>query len=149
MKDIIVKIMVEVLTILGTLTKEIGQGRMSTFFQVDLSAKSDYDAEKLLKGLAGKGDVKEALDRLDKLTEEETRIAAAEIWKNANRTHDRLKDVDEKVEGVDEKIRSVNIKVEVLDVEAQGVGDKVQDINDKVISADEGEVYRLTQPIIS
>ena len=34
-----VKIMVEVLTILGILTDEIGQGRISMSFQVDLSAK--------------------------------------------------------------------------------------------------------------
>jgi hypothetical protein len=36
MMDIIVKIMVEVLSILGIVTKEIGQGRMSTPFPVDI-----------------------------------------------------------------------------------------------------------------
>jgi hypothetical protein len=151
MRDIIVKIMVEVLTILGILTKEIGQpdGRMSVFSEVELSAKIDYHAEKFLKELARKNDLKEALDRLDKLTEEEAQIASIEIWKSAHGTHGRLKDVDKKVKGVDKKIQSVNTKVEVLDVEAQGVGEKVQDINDKVISADEGKVYRLTQLITS
>ena len=36
MRDIIVKIMVEVLSILGIMTKEIGQGSMSTSFRVDI-----------------------------------------------------------------------------------------------------------------
>ena len=39
MTDIIVKIMVEVLGILGIVTKEIKQGRMSIYFPVNISAK--------------------------------------------------------------------------------------------------------------
>ena len=36
MRDVIVKIMVEVLSILGIMTKEIGQGKMSASFRVDI-----------------------------------------------------------------------------------------------------------------
>ncbi len=39
MKDIAGKIMVEVISILGIVTKEIGQGRTSTYFTVDISLK--------------------------------------------------------------------------------------------------------------
>ena len=39
MTDIVVKIMVEVLGILGIVTKEIKQGRMSIYFPVNISAK--------------------------------------------------------------------------------------------------------------
>ena len=39
MTDIIVKIMVEVLSILGIVTKEIGQGQMSTYFSLNMFAK--------------------------------------------------------------------------------------------------------------
>jgi hypothetical protein len=42
MTDIIVKIMVEVLSILGIVTKEIEQGRFSTCFLVDISSKSTF-----------------------------------------------------------------------------------------------------------
>ncbi len=41
MKDIIVKIMVEVLSILGIVTKEIGQGKLSMPFRIDLSIFTD------------------------------------------------------------------------------------------------------------
>ncbi|KAI9433096.1 hypothetical protein BJY52DRAFT_1218810 [Lactarius psammicola] len=62
MTDVIVKIMVEVLLILGIATKEVEQGRTKKYF----------------KKLVGRNDVEDALRRLDKLTQEEARMAAAE-----------------------------------------------------------------------
>ena len=41
MRNIIVQIMVEVLSILGIVTKEIGQGTMSASSRIDLSPKVD------------------------------------------------------------------------------------------------------------
>ncbi|KAF8267696.1 hypothetical protein EI94DRAFT_1279881 [Lactarius quietus] len=65
MTEIIVKIMIEVLNIFAIATKEIRQGR----------------ARKYLKKLIGKKEMEDALKRLDKLTQEEARMAAAEILK--------------------------------------------------------------------
>ena len=42
MTDIIVKIMVEVLSILGIVTKEIGQGQMSIYFLVNSLQKLTF-----------------------------------------------------------------------------------------------------------
>ncbi|KAI9450824.1 hypothetical protein BJY52DRAFT_1419405 [Lactarius psammicola] len=84
MTDIIVKIMVEVLSILGIVTKEVRQGR----------------TKKYLKRLVGRNDVEDALQRLDKLTQEEARMAAAEALEISRGIHD-------KVEGVDHKVGSV------------------------------------------
>ena len=100
MMDIIVKIMVEVLSILGIVTKEIGLGRMSMSFLVDISAIIDLHAEKYLKRLVGRKDLEDALQRLDKLTQEEARMAAAELLKIT-------RGIDDKVEGVDHKVGSV------------------------------------------
>jgi hypothetical protein len=61
MTDIIIKIMVEVLTILAIATKEVKRGRL----------------KKYIKKLAGKRDIQDSLDRLDKLTQEEARMASA------------------------------------------------------------------------
>ncbi|KAI9436574.1 hypothetical protein H4582DRAFT_1854102, partial [Lactarius indigo] len=65
MADIIVKIMIEVLNIFAIATKEMRQSR----------------AKKYLKKLIGKKEIEDALKRLDKLTQEEARMAAAEILK--------------------------------------------------------------------
>ena len=54
MTDIIVKIMVEVLSILGIITKEIQQGRMSMFLHTGLFANINRLAEKYLSRLAGR-----------------------------------------------------------------------------------------------
>ncbi|KAH9983384.1 hypothetical protein BJV74DRAFT_797431 [Russula compacta] len=62
MTEIIVKIMVEVLSILGIATKEIKQNI----------------AKKYLKKLLGMNDMEDALGRLDRLTQEEARMAAAQ-----------------------------------------------------------------------
>ena len=78
MSDIIVKIMVEVISILGIVTKEIRQGRTSMYSPIDISRKLDLSTERYFKKLFGRKDVEDALQRLDKLTQEEARMAAAE-----------------------------------------------------------------------
>ncbi|KAF8488440.1 hypothetical protein F5888DRAFT_1292864 [Russula emetica] len=62
MADVIVKIMVEILSILAIATKEIKQGR----------------SKKFVKKLLGRNDIEDALKRLDTLTMEEARMAIAE-----------------------------------------------------------------------
>ncbi|KAI9434725.1 hypothetical protein H4582DRAFT_2060143 [Lactarius indigo] len=122
MVDIIVKIMVEVLSILGIVTKEIGQGVL----------------KKCFKKLVGKKDVEDALQRLDNLTQEEVRMARAEALKVSRETDDRTKDVSEKMKGVNEKVRGVGTKAEGIDVKVQGVSDKAQDVRDKTKLVTEG-----------
>ncbi|KAH9061884.1 hypothetical protein EDB87DRAFT_1609965 [Lactarius vividus] len=108
--------MVEVLSILGIVTKEVGQGIM----------------KKSLKKLVGRKDIEDALQRLDNLTREEVRMARAEALKISCEIDDRTKDVSEKVEGVDEKVWGVSGKAERINVMVQGTSDKVQDVKDKI-----------------
>ncbi|KAH9024189.1 hypothetical protein EDB85DRAFT_2150624 [Lactarius pseudohatsudake] len=84
MTDIIVEIMVEVLNIFAIATKEMKQGR----------------AKKFLKRLVGRKDVEDALRRLDRLTQEEARMAAAQILRLTHRVEYTIKDVDNKVDAV-------------------------------------------------
>ncbi|KAH8979084.1 hypothetical protein EDB92DRAFT_1981522 [Lactarius akahatsu] len=63
MMDMIIKIMIEVLNIFAIATKEMKQSR----------------AKKYLRKLVGKKEIEDALKRLDTLTQEEARMAAAEI----------------------------------------------------------------------
>jgi hypothetical protein len=107
MTDIIVKIMVEVLSILGIVTKEVKQGRTSMSFLGDLSPNTNFRAERFFKKLVGMKDVEDALQRLDKLTQEEARMAAAETLKITRGIDDKVEGVDSKVQGVDHKVGSV------------------------------------------
>ncbi|KAH9165572.1 hypothetical protein EDB89DRAFT_2233302 [Lactarius sanguifluus] len=83
MTDMIVKIMVEVLNIFAIATKEMKQSR----------------AKKYLKKLIGKKEMEDALRRLDKLTQEEARMAAAEILRL---THIITNDVQHLASSVDD-----------------------------------------------
>ena len=100
MKRIIVKIMAEVLSILGIVTKEIRQGSMSASFRVNISAMFELRTEKFFKKLVGRKDVEDALQRLDELTQEEARMAAAEALVIT-------RDIGNDVKGVDHKIGSI------------------------------------------
>ncbi|KAH9044885.1 hypothetical protein EDB84DRAFT_805988 [Lactarius hengduanensis] len=138
MTDIIVKIMVEVLSILGIVTKEVGQGRTSMSFPVDNSPETDRHVEAYLKKLVGRRDVEDALQRLDALTQEEARMAAAEALTITRGIDDKVKDMHEKVEGVDERVRAVDIKVDGIDDKVRTVDSKVQGVDHKVGSVIQG-----------
>ena len=63
--------------------------------------------EKYLKKLLGKTDIEDALKRLDKLTQEEVRMATAQILKISQGIDNTVKCVDDKVKGVGDTVRLV------------------------------------------
>ena len=96
-------------------------------------------AEKFFRKLAGMADLEDALKKLDRLTQEEARMANAEVLRIAHGIRDSVKVVDgkveevgEKVEGVGEKVEEVGDKVEDIGEKVEDVGDKVEDVGDKV-----------------
>ena len=99
MTDIIVKIMVEVLNVFAIATKEIRQGRTSKLliihvlhigFTVGLP-------EAYLKKLLGKTEIEDALKRLDKLTQDEFRMAMAQLWTLTRGVDDNVRDIGDMV----------------------------------------------------
>ncbi|KAI0300768.1 hypothetical protein BC826DRAFT_990308, partial [Russula brevipes] len=102
MGDVIVDVMAEVLFILGIATREINQNSTRTF----------------LKKLIGRADIEDALRRLDKLTQEEARMATAEGLKATHAIHNKVEDVDHKLSDVNDKVL--------------GVGERVRDLGDKI-----------------
>ncbi|KAH9169392.1 hypothetical protein EDB89DRAFT_2073079 [Lactarius sanguifluus] len=90
MTIIITKIMVEVLMIFGIATKELSTE----------------------KKLAGRTDLEDAVKKLDRLTQEEARMALAEVLKITHIVHDGVKVVDGKVESMDDKVEDMGGKVD-------------------------------------
>ena len=58
---------------------------------------SELSPEIFLKKLAGRTDVENALKRLDELTNEEARMATAQVLKATRIVDDRVKAVDNKI----------------------------------------------------
>ena len=82
-------------------------------------------SEKYLKKLIGRTDIEDALKRLDRLTQEEARMASAQVLNVANTVDDRVKDVNDQVKDVNDQVKDVNYQV-------KGVNDRVTDVDDRV-----------------
>ena len=118
------KIMVEVLGIFGIMTKEMNQGRASEFSSGATWTITDRGSEKFVKKLIGRRDIEDALIRLDRLTQEEARMATAQVLKVAHRVEHDVETVGGQVIGVGNQVI--------------GVGNQVKDVDDKVNLALEG-----------
>src|SRR6266478_9375712 len=101
-------------------------------------------SEKYAKKLIGRMEMEDALKRLDKLTQEEVRMAAAQILKATHTVDGRVKGVadtaeaiDNKVASVDDRVVGVDNRVAGVEIQVAGVNDRVAAINDHVAGVNE------------
>ncbi|KAF8487310.1 hypothetical protein DFH94DRAFT_841660 [Russula ochroleuca] len=124
MTAIIVDIMVEVLAILGIATKEAKRGGLKKYF----------------KKLVGSTDIEDSLSRLDKLTQEEARMASAELLKMTHSVDGKVQDVRSDVHDVGNKveggIRDVRSDVHDVGDNVQGVEGRIEDVRGDVRDVD-------------
>ena len=59
---------------------------------------------KYVKKFVGRTDIEDALGRLDRLMQDEVRMAAAQGLKATHEVDDKVQGVDDRVRGVDDKI---------------------------------------------
>ena len=78
MADLIVKIMLELLSVLALATKQIRQGRFSKYIIICRLFVVQCSTEKFAKKLLGDSEVEAVLQRLDRMTQDEVRIAVAQ-----------------------------------------------------------------------
>jgi len=126
MTEMMVKIMVEVLDILGTATKEMKQSRFKTSLQK----------------VGGITKLEGGLKKLDKMTNEEARMANAEVLRLTHNIDAKVqgigiqvKDVDKNVEGVKAQVRSVDENVNMLKEMVQMVIDNAYTVLLKVTNS--------------
>jgi hypothetical protein len=106
MMDTIIQIMVEILSIFGIATMEIKEGRLSEKFST-ISSLTEGCSEKYGKRLIGRTDMEDALQRLDKLTQEEARMAAVENLKATHTVDERVRGVANTVVAIDNSVAEV------------------------------------------
>jgi uncharacterized protein YoxC len=86
-----------------------------------------------LKKLVGSREIEDSLERLDKLTQEEARMASAELLKMTQSVRDDVQDVGDKVQQVRGDVRDVGDKVQDIgkdiSIRVQGVDDKSDQAN--------------------
>ena len=92
--------------------------------------------EKYGKKLIGRADMEDALKRLDKLTQEEARMAVAQNLKATHTVDMRVVAVDNRVAGVGDRVAGVDDRVARVDDKVSGVDDKVEGIDARVAGVD-------------
>ena len=137
MTDIIIEIMVEVLKIFAIATKELKQGSASEFWTAYVWISTQVRVEKFLKRVTGRTDLEDAVKRLDRLTQEEARMALAEVLRLSRGVRDEVKVVDSKVE-------RTSTKVDHIVEEVQRANENVQLVIDGTVLYSASHRYLLT-----
>jgi hypothetical protein len=96
-------------------------------------------SEKFAKKLIGMTEIEDALKRLDKLTQEEVRMATAQnlkvthtVDKGVREVVDTVAAIDDRVVRVDDRVAAVNDRVVSVDNTVKGVDDRVKVVDNKV-----------------
>jgi hypothetical protein len=87
---------------------------------------TELPSERFLKKLIGKTDVENELKRLEKWTQEETRMATVQMLKATRTIDDRVAALDDHVAGVHHRVASAFERVEVVDDKVTEVIDGAQ-----------------------
>ena len=92
-------------------------------------------SEKYVKTLIGKTEMEDALKRLDKLTQEEARMAAAQNLKATHAVDQRVERVADTVTTIDNKVTGVDDRVAGVSGQVVTVDDRVKVVDNKVTEA--------------
>src|SRR6267154_2601333 len=95
-------------------------------------------SEKSLKKLIGRTDIEDALKRLDRLTQEEARMAAAQVLNVANTVDDRVQGIADNMLGVDNRGADVGDRLKEVNEQVKGVNEQVKGVDDKVAAVIDG-----------
>ena len=93
-----------------------------------MSRLTERCSENFGKRLIGRNDLEDGLKRLDKLTQEEARMATAEVLRTTHAIQEQVVVVDDRVVGVDDRVAGVDDRVAGVDNRVAGVDDKVTEV---------------------
>ena len=102
-------------------------------------------SEKYLKKLIGKNDIEDALKRLDRLTQEEARMASAQLLKVANTINNRVGGIADNVLVVANGVAGIDDRVAGVDERVASIDARLKDVNDKVVAVMDGAQYISNQ----
>jgi chromosome segregation ATPase len=102
-----------------------------------MTSLTEKRSEKYAKKLIGRTEMEDALKRLDKLTQEEARMAAAQNLKATHTVDERVKGVVDTVEAIDNKVADVDGRVAGVSEQVTGVDDRVASVKEKVVTIDD------------
>jgi hypothetical protein len=88
-----------------------------------------------MKKLIGRTEIEDSLKRLDKLTQEESRMAAAQNLKVVRTVDRRVEGVADTVLAIDNRVAGVDDRVAIVNDRVVTIDDRVKVVDDKVTEA--------------
>jgi hypothetical protein len=132
--DVVVEVLTEVLCILAIATKEINQNRASEYtFEARLACVIHLSTEMFLKKLVGRKDIEDAIQRLEKVTSEEARMAAAEALNSLHGVGDKVMGFDHR-DGIQSTPKALEVAINVVTESLQGADVRAKDTRNKAIN---------------
>jgi hypothetical protein len=122
---------------------------------MSMSPLTEQYLEKYGKRLIGRTDMEDALKRLDKLTQEEAGMAAAQNLKATHIVDERVRGVANTMVAIDNRVASVDNRIadvtHAIDEGVRGVEEQVLAVDDRVACVDNkvAEVINGTQVVFS
>jgi len=102
-----------------------------------MSRLTECYPEKYVKKLMGKTELEDVLQRLDKLTHEEARMATAQVLKATHTVDERVRGVAAAVIGVDDRVARIEDGVTNVNDRVAGVVERVAAVDDRMAHIDE------------
>jgi hypothetical protein len=125
MKEVIVKMMAEVLSILAIATRMLERGKMSESITVGGQPLLAYScSETVFISLVRNTEIEDALGQLDKLTQEEALTVSSHALKFTQGVANDVQYIRNRMEGVGNRVKGVNDKMKSID-------DRVKDLEGK------------------
>ena len=125
MKEVIVKIMAEVLSILGIATRMLERGKMSESITVGGQPLLAYPcSETVFISLVRNTEIEDALGRLDKLTQEEALTASSQALRLTQGVANEVQCIRTGMQGVGNSVKGVKDEMKCLDDRVKGLEGK-------------------------
>jgi hypothetical protein len=99
---------------------------------------SEKYLKKLMKKVIENNEIEDALKRLDMLTQEEARMASAQLLEIANVIDNEVREIADNVVSVDDRVAGVDDRVACVDDRVKDVDDKVKAVDDKLVAVIDG-----------
>jgi hypothetical protein len=146
LKELLGKVMAQILSILALSTKAMTGRRISELIGSQCTFLANGGSEKILKKLIGKTDVEDALSRLDALTKEETLMMVVRNLEVTHHVDGNVEATKVVAEDIDNNVKATKVVAEDIDNNVKVTKLLVEDIEHNVKGI-EGQVEGVARSV--
>ena len=103
---------------------------------MNMTMLTEQCLERYIKQLIGRTEIEDGLKRLDKLTQEEARMAAAQNLKVTHAVAETVVSIDNRVDDLDDRVAGVSDQLAGVDDRVQQMADQVKRMPSPDLNAD-------------